>query len=999
MMTHKTQARSGFMNVVRFRVQNSGGMSARTPIGVMALAAMLALGAADARAQATPVCNNTPAVGERVECTEGAASTDDIDIDISGVTIGTMNRQESGITATHRGTGDIDIDSQSSTITMSGGNNGNTAGIDAVHWGSGNIEILSNSDSITTASPPPPDSGAYGIYVDHRGDSGDVTVHTNSTTIQTEGQNGDAIIVSSASAGKLDVDITGGSITTSGNSAAGIFIWHEYQGTGQAGPTTLDIGGNASITTSGDDSIGIEVNRRSDGLNRTNLGDATVETMGVRAIGILATQDQASDPDIVGNVEVHLLGGVRITTAGGEADGVWADHRGEHATIESDVVITARGRNTITTSGDLAHGLRGGRGSTANTVQSRASAGKVRMDLENIEITTKGADAVGIIGDHYGIGDIEINLRNATIVTEGTNILSENRVGTLSHGVFAWHRNPAPAGVSGDIYIDVQGGSIETRGTYSYGIRGDIDAGNGGGIYIVTGGGHTITTTGANAHGIVAYHYGTEQASSRILIDVGGSVDVSGAGAQGVRVGALSSGAPARVAAIGADGYRKHKVIVNGRVYGTGAGVFLSGGGRVVIGPQGTVGADSGIATRATGGMPKLLVDMDLNGRRMRDVINDWIINDGGATTIVVNDVMLHDGATGVVPGASVPNGAFDVTMRDDGLTVDTSSVPWTISERSTDTVADRDFSAADFIEEYAPRAAVYEALPGFLLRLNRDAGLSGERMRSPGSPLWLRLAAGTGSYGAERSTVGAGYDFRRFSAEAGMDFRLAEGLTGSLGARLVSGSADVSAPAGGGRIGAVGYGLSFGAAWQGAGGFYGEGRFTATWYNVDLSSAARGGLKKGAGAFVHAFGLEGGRRFALNEKTRLTARAWLNRSAASLAGFRDAVGARVSDAEANRFTAGAGAAVETDLALNGGKDKLSLRGSLGVEQALDGGQTAVLVSGTKLTSKAPDSRILLGLGATYRSGGTTLTGAFRADGLGSKDAGYSGRLELRTAF
>ena len=59
-------------------------------------------------------------------------------------------------------------------------------------------------------------------------------------------------------------------------------------------------------------------------------------------------------------------------------------------------------------------------------------------------------------------------------------------------------------------------------------------------------------------------------------------------------------------------------------------------------------------ARDAAGGAPKLYVDMELDGRRVENVIgDDWIINDGGETTIVVNEVKLHDGATGVVPGAS----------------------------------------------------------------------------------------------------------------------------------------------------------------------------------------------------------------------------------------------------------------------------------------------------------------------------------------------------------
>ena len=52
-----------------------------------------------------------------------------------------------------------------------------------------------------------------------------------------------------------------------------------------------------------------------------------------------------------------------------------------------------------------------------------------------------------------------------------------------------------------------------------------------------------------------------------------------------------------------------------------------------------------------TGDFPKLLVNLNLDGRRVMDVIgDDWIINDGGETTIVVNDVTLHNGATGLSP-------------------------------------------------------------------------------------------------------------------------------------------------------------------------------------------------------------------------------------------------------------------------------------------------------------------------------------------------------------
>ena len=113
----------------------------------------------------------------------------------------------------------------------------------------------------------------------------------------------------------------------------------------------------------------------------------------------------------------------------------------------------------------------------------------------------------------------------------------------------------------------------------------------------------------------------------------------------------------------------RQTVMVDERVFGgpdDQAGVYLEGDGEVYIGPEGSVGAESGIAILATGDSPELLVDMNLNGRRVAEVIgDDWIINDGGETTIVVNDVTLHDGATGVVEDAVAPNGGnVRVTQR-----------------------------------------------------------------------------------------------------------------------------------------------------------------------------------------------------------------------------------------------------------------------------------------------------------------------------------------------
>ena len=342
-----------------------------------------------------------------------------------------------------------------------------------------------------------------------------------------------------------------------------------------------------------------------------------------------------------------------------------------------------------------------GPGERIECTEPATSTADIDIDVENVDITTMDRDAIGIFASHLHNGDIVINTRNHVITSESTD-LHPMYEDTFSHGIYARHQS------IGNITIDARGGGITTKGVNSYGLyaRHDED----GDITIDTRDGHTITTTGAGGHGIVAHHLGTMDSRS-IAITVGGTIDASGAGAQGVRVGTVnSSGAPERVAAIGADGYRQQTVTINGSVTSAAEGVYLANGGKVVIGPQGSIASESGIAILATGTvpedttdpnnvipaiLPKLRVDMNLAGRRVAQAIgNNWIMNDDGETTIAVINVVLHEGATGVVEDAVAPNGAWNVRMRAEGVTVDrTDPANWVVSEPPASVVADRDFS------------------------------------------------------------------------------------------------------------------------------------------------------------------------------------------------------------------------------------------------------------------------------------------------------------------
>ena len=107
-------------------------------------------------------------------------------------------------------------------------------------------------------------------------------------------------------------------------------------------------------------------------------------------------------------------------------------------------------------------------------------------------------------------GDIRIDANNVGIATESTELYSGSF--TLAQGIYGRHRG------TGDVDITARGGFITTKGRSSYGMWGDH--------------GHRITTTGANAHGIVVYHFGTEDDRS-IDVTVGGRIDTSGASRRG----------------------------------------------------------------------------------------------------------------------------------------------------------------------------------------------------------------------------------------------------------------------------------------------------------------------------------------------------------------------------------------------------------------------------------------------------------------------------------
>ena len=877
----------------------------------------------------------------------------DVTINAQDLTVSAVGENADGIRGQHTGQGSLDIDVRDSVISTEGDN---ADGILGQHAGQGSLDIHVQGGDISTTG-----ENAYGIFGGHF-DAGDVTINAQDLTVSATGENADGIRGQHTGQGSLDIHVQGGAISTTGENARGIFGGHF-----DAGDVTINAQ-DLTVSAMGEGAAGIFGGHFGTGDIDIDVQGGAITTDGAENNGLAALHLGT------GNIDIDVQGG-DIAVKGESASGIDSRHRGT-----GDISIIAR-NITINTNGLL----------YANAIlSSRVGAGDINIDVRDATFMVTGDSSDGIFASHRGEkGDITVDAQGLTIAVNGTK----------SNGVYGDHR-----GAEGDVNIDVRGGRITTRGVNSYGIyarhtnptddddnpltdsENNVIQGTGDITVGMTGG--EISTQGDGSHGVYAEH---ESGIGEIRITVdGGTIRAGGMDASGIQVGYIDQGQVQQAAGVGEDGYRKQSVTVNGRVWGgTGeaAGVYLAGGGRVMIGPEGSLGAESGVAIRATGATldaavatrkPKLYVDANLAGRRMASVIQGDIRNDGGETTFLINGVTLHDGVTGAT-GIEVLNGAWDVTLR--------AGKP----------LADRAFSANDVVEVYAPRAAVYEALPGLLLRLN-SRGPAGERLTAPGSPAWVRVAGGAGRYAAAQASVGAKYDFHRIEVEAGLDVVLGKRLTGSLSVRHVQGSGDVSSPTGGGEINARGLGGAIGIAWAGPRGYYFQGRVSVIDYDVDLASDTRGTLTEDASALGHSLGFETGRRFTLSERITLTPRVWVTRSKISL-GFTDAVQSRLSTKDSDRLTAGTGLVAETERIWDDGAQAFAVRGSLDLWRTLGDGTALKVSQGEPLKSVSDKTRVLVGLAAVYRWGRFSVRSEVAAGGLGSRDQEYAGYLNLGIQF
>ena len=884
---------------------------------------------------------------------------------------------------------------------------------------SGDLTIhVTDADIRTTYDGSVPAAGitdAYGIGAYNRVDGqGDVTVTLVNTDISTMGPLADGVLAYRKNGdGNVIVNVQGGEITANHYRAEGVGGWHDGP-EGATGDVRIDLQ-DVTIKSNGEQlapnqsytlAQGVYAIHGRDGdiIIDARAGTA-ISTKGAFSYGLRAYAFGAGD------IQVTTHDGSSITNTGPNAHGI--DARNVSTNVMDDtrsITITVGG--DITTSGEDAHGVRIGTG----------SAGFVGLDEDGYRRQTVTVNGRVSAGTGQAAGVYLSNGGKVFIGPQGS-IGADSGIAILATGVVPADDMTMTPAIQPKLLVDMNLGGRRVANVI-------------GDDWILNDGGETTLIVNN-----VMLHDGATGNTGRTARNGVWNVRLRG---EGVTVDDRTTdptnwviSEPATNVVVDRDfpaqdftETRRPRPpppppepepsihMVGERVFGgpdDEAGVVLKAGGEVYIGPEGSVGAESGIAILATGDSPKLLVDMNLDGRKVEEVIgDDWIVNDGGETTIIVNDVKLHDGETGVVTDAKAANGAFDVMIRAEGVTVDrTDPANWDISTPTAGIIVDRDFSAEDFIEtqmepepepempmfmeEYAPRAALYEALPDFLLRMHNWDQAS-QRLFLPQSPVWIRLLGSTGSQAFKRSTVGVDYDADRFSVEAGVNISLSDNFNIWASVHHVTGSADVSSPVNGGDIHVKGAGLAVDAYWSSENDYYATGRLSLTSYDIDLSSNTIGRLKSNADAYGHALHVEAGRRMLLSEHTHWTPRAWLGHTRISVDNFTDTVDSRVSFSNEDRFTGGLGVMVETVRTGQGGE--LSLRGSLDFEQKLGGSKTVTRVSGERLSAEPGQSSILLGLGGAWHTGPFKYSAQLSArEELNSGGEEYSGFINVGMHF
>ena len=560
--------------------------------------------------------------------------------------------------------------------------------------------------------------------------------------------------------------------------------------------------------------------------------------------------------------------------------------------------------------------------------------GSVSIDVRDTKIRTYGPNGAGIKAVHDQSGDMHIRAERVDIVTEN------------GHGLLGWvyaeeDEEPNPYRGPSDMSLTAKDSRIEVAG----------------------GGCATWNLASSKCGGLFAYHKG----SGEVEVLVENSRVEANDEAYGIWVNHggwfdQSSGVPrAYDAAVGHD-LDVDIDIIDSEIISTDEDAIKidrrdgsRGKNKISVRNSVVEAGDGNFAINADGDTDIRIVD---NGR-----IEGPVTATGALNVWIGNGRVIRNGEILRTVGAS---GAYDTTVSAAGV---------------GSFALNRD-------HRYAARVALYESLPGLLLRL--DAGAP---MRHPEEPVWMRFGYGAGRGEAKRSPAGASYDYDRIEAKAGISRTWGDGWGGSMWLRRVQSEVKVDAPTGGSEVELHGVGAGVAAHWGQGGGLEYSGEFSWTDFDVDADSSRHGRLARNVGAKLLQGRLEAGYRMHPEDRLTLLPRTWLWHARAEIDDFTDAVGARVAYADESRSAAGLGLLAEVT------QPEYSLYGSLDLEHLSGGEETAVGVSGERLMSESKRTRVLAELGGSRQGKRVTLHGGLRLADPGGRNQEVFASVSLTGHF
>ncbi len=312
------------------------------------LAAGLLAAASDGSAQ-TPVCSSSPSTGQRIECSEGAGSTEDIVIDAADVGISTTGRETHGIHGLHRGRGDV-------RVSVRGG-------------------------SVTTG-----DDESRGVVVVVDADAiGDVTVEIGNASVRTMGADATAVGASNRGTGSVYVQLRGSRIATTGDDS-----WGVQSSLAGRGDVRLALSEGTEVSTTGDDAHGLIVfatgAAAAPGSIHVIVHDSRVMTSGDSAFGLFVQQGGARGAG-AGPIRVDLSD-ANLVTGGASSHALYADQRS--VTGVGNVMVILHGGRLATDAAD--DGPDDGTDTFSFGILGRQyGTGDVVIDIRNAGVATKGS--------------------------------------------------------------------------------------------------------------------------------------------------------------------------------------------------------------------------------------------------------------------------------------------------------------------------------------------------------------------------------------------------------------------------------------------------------------------------------------------------------------------------------------------------------------------------------------------------------------------------------